>query len=125
MLAFGVYQLKQATKYSDEHLGEGDYHTDLSCVEPDLLHARIQSRHTSKRLYNIWVEYSRDRVIGWYCECKGGSRTVGCCAHISSVIWYLGFARHKNYKAKPDGYTSSLCDAAHLVLDTDSDEDSE
>lgn len=124
-LTFGVYQLKQARKYSDEHLGEEDYKIDLSCEEPYLLHARIQSRHTSKKLYNIWVEYSKEQVTGWYCECKGGSRTVGCCAHICSVIWYLAFARHNNYKATPDVYTPALCDAADIVLETDSGEESD
>ena len=23
---------------------------------------------------------------GWYCECKNGARTLGCCCHIASVI---------------------------------------
>jgi len=31
---------------------------------------------------------------GWYCRCKTGSRTVGCCSHIASVIYYLGYARY-------------------------------
>lgn len=64
-------------------------------------------------------------MTGWYCECKGGSRTVGCCAHICSVIWYLAFARHNNYKATPDFYTPALCDAADIVLETDSGEESD
>ena len=23
----------------------------------------------------------------WYCQCKVGSRTVGCCEHIAAVLW--------------------------------------
>ena len=28
-------------------------------------------------------------VTGWYCTCPAGMRTVGCCAHIAAVIWYV------------------------------------
>uniref|UniRef100_K1P6R4 Uncharacterized protein n=1 Tax=Magallana gigas TaxID=29159 RepID=K1P6R4_MAGGI len=125
LLTFRVYQLKQAKKYTNEHLGDGDYKIDVSCEEAGLLHARIQSRHTSRKLYNIWVEFSREDVKGWFCECKGGSRTVGCCTHICSVKWYLSFARQQNYTATHDMYTPSLCDAADIVLETDSGEESQ
>lgn len=36
-------------------------------------------------------------IPGWYCECKVGPRTVGCCAHVASVLWYLGYARNQPY----------------------------
>jgi hypothetical protein len=35
-------------------------------------------------------------VKGWYCQCKSGTRVVGTCAHVVSIIWYLGFARYHN-----------------------------
>lgn len=37
------------------------------------------------------------RWTGWYCQCKAGQRTVGCCAHVATVVWYLGWARHHSY----------------------------
>lgn len=64
-------------------------------------------------------------VTGWFFECKGGSRTVGYCAHICSVIWYLSFVQLQNYTATPDMYTPSRCDAADIVLETDSGEESQ
>lgn len=35
------------------------------------------------------------QVTAWYCVCKTGARVVGVCAHVASVLWYLGYARHK------------------------------
>ena len=35
-----------------------------------------------------------DPVKDWFCQCKAGARVVGCCAHVSSVIWHLGLTRH-------------------------------
>ena len=41
----------------------------------------------------IWVEFSSSNVTGWYCTCKIGARTVGCCPHVASVVWYLGYQK--------------------------------
>ncbi|KAJ8687901.1 hypothetical protein QAD02_023696 [Eretmocerus hayati] len=30
----------------------------------------------------------------YYCQCKNGARTIGCCAHVMSVLWFLGYARY-------------------------------
>ena len=49
---------------------------------------------------------------------------VGCCAHIASVIWYLGFERyHPNTKhPKTHGkFMKALSDPAEEVWDTDTD----
>ena len=43
---------------------------------------------------------------------------VGCCAHIASVSWYLGFERHQTATQTPkahDKYMDSLTDAAAKV----------
>jgi len=56
----------------------------------------MQSRHVSSKQNTLWIHYQRfgegrRAIKGWYCKCK----VVGCCAHVTSVIWYLGFARHQ------------------------------
>jgi hypothetical protein len=33
-------------------------------------------------------------ITGWYCYCKNGARTLGCCCHIAALIYYLAIARH-------------------------------
>ena len=76
------------------------------------MHARIQSRHTSAKLYDIWVEQDGKTVTGWYCQCTIGTRIVGCCSHIASVIWFLAYAGHQGYKPKGDKISPLLMDAA-------------
>ena len=68
-----------------------------------VLKSQIRSRHTSSKTYNLWIEYSTglSPITGWFCTCKSGVRVVGCCAHIASVLWYLGFERHQSAKKGP------------------------
>lgn len=35
-----------------------------------------------------------DSITGWYCNCPSGARNVGACAHVTSTLWYLGYARY-------------------------------
>ena len=37
---------------------------------------------------------SKCPIEKWYCDCQSGARTLGACAHVTSVLWYLGIARH-------------------------------
>lgn len=65
----------------------------------DILQAKIQSRHVSSKSYYLWIQYdsadTEDPVTLWYCQCRSGARLVGCCAHVSSVLWYIGIKRHE------------------------------
>jgi len=57
---------------------------------------KIQSRHVSSRSHKLWIEYDDAMVNGWYCQCRSGARVVGTCAHVASVVWFLGCARHRD-----------------------------
>lgn len=95
-LTLGVYQIKQARSYTREHKDShsGMYELSLHRQESNILRIQLQSRHTSAKRYNLWLSFSSTHVTAWYCQCKSGARTVGCCAHIASVIWYLAYDRY-------------------------------
>ena len=96
-ITLGVYQLKQAESYTNEHLSDKGMYTLFSHKEDEnILRVQIRSRHTSSKVYNLWIETNAgpNPIIGWFCQCKSGARVVGCCAHIASVLWYLGYSRH-------------------------------
>ncbi|CAH1106477.1 unnamed protein product [Psylliodes chrysocephalus] len=42
-------------------------------------------------------EFNRNEepIFGYYCTCWSGARTVGTYAHVASVLWFLGYARHE------------------------------
>ena len=117
MITFGTYQLKQAKSYSREHKSDdGEYKIDVHNLAPGLLRVRIQSRHINAKQYFCWIEYNAqntsEQIVAWFCQCKAGQRTVGCCAHIASVIWYLGHARHKEHRKPLQTRTYNIMNAA-------------
>ena len=123
-ITLGVYQLCQAPNYSREHISqEGDYIFSAVNDEPGLLKVKIQSRHTQSTLHTVWVKYSAqssdsEKVNGWYCTCKVGARVVGCCAHVASIIWYLGYGRNLMKPKLGMCSKSSLLDAASICTAT-------
>ncbi len=125
-LTLGIYQLKQSKSYAIEHLDpNGEYHVKISNQEKYLLRARIQSRHSQSEKYNLWIKYSANDINGWYCTCMVGARVVGCCSHISSVIWYLSYARFdpQELRQQSSDYLDEFLDAPDYEIDN-SDEDS-
>ena len=61
----------------------------------------------------------QDPVVGWYCDCTVSARTVGCCAHVATIIMYLRKGKHAQYKPKSDTSSTTVRDAA--VVQTDSE----
>lgn len=112
-LTIGVYQVKLAPSYVQDklqrdHDEEFQFETlrDINRLPwPGLLRVRVFSRFRSAAKYQLWISYrptnneeinsEEESIDGYYCTCKSGARTVGTCAHIASVIWYLGYARHQ------------------------------
>lgn len=88
------YQLRLSSSYAQEHI-EGDCAIHMHKEEYGLLRIRMQSRHTSSKTYQLWIKYEDGDIIAWYCKCRAGARVVGMCAHTASIVWYLGFARHR------------------------------
>ena len=109
-ITLGVYQLKLAKSYTSEHIDdEGNYSFMVNDDFEGLLRVRLQSRHTSSKSYLLWIEYG-STVTGWYCQCRAGARVLGACAHVSSVLWFLGYARH-------EGDIKSIKDWSHYLED--------
>lgn len=103
-ITLGNYQLKQAIGYITEHFDKnGKYSIMLNenqAFQSDtkLLRAEIRSRHSNATKYKTYVQYipnvnDASSILEWYCTCKVGARTVGCCSHISSVIYYFAIGK--------------------------------
>ncbi|XP_021339896.1 uncharacterized protein LOC110441121 [Mizuhopecten yessoensis] len=100
-ITMGVYQIKQCICYSKEHLSDEGTYDLMFCTEfPSLLQVKIQSRHSKNSVHTLWIKYILEDmscpISGWYCTCKVGARVVGCCAHVASVLWYIGYQRHQD-----------------------------
>jgi hypothetical protein len=98
-ITLGSYQLKQAIGYIGEHIKRGVYEVRVSksiinVGQSKLLYSIIQSRHSNQVSYRVYVKYNPSistihSIESWYCTCKNGSRTVGCCSHVASVILFF------------------------------------
>ena len=41
----------------------------------------------------IWVENEKENpVLGYYCMCKSGARTIGT---VTSILWFLEYAKYQ------------------------------
>ena len=96
-LTLGVYQLKMAKLYTQEHVDEhGGYEIHVNTDDDKLLCAKLNSRHISSKEYKLFVHYELSSVTAWYCTCRAGARVVGMCSHCAAVIWFLSYARHQD-----------------------------
>lgn len=110
-LTYGVYQVNLASAYiQDTCQREDDDELQVEVLnvegghfrlpEAGFIRARIWSRFRNQTRYQIIVEYvphgdvGGEPVTGYYCTCRTGARTLGTCAHVTSLLWYLGYAIH-------------------------------
>ncbi|KYN12427.1 hypothetical protein ALC57_15394, partial [Trachymyrmex cornetzi] len=138
-LTVGVYQINLASSYIQEKLQRDEseqLQVDENINEPGFLRIRLFSRFTNAAKHQIFVafnirnedddddeehENSVTPILGYYCTCKSGGRTLGSCAHVASILWYLGYARHLNNIKYPwTRLTRVILDAhsaeCHLVV---------
>ena len=81
----------------------------------DIVRVKVQSRHKNSKTYNCYVHY-RPNTSGragilharYCCDCANGNRTIGCCAHVADVIYYLSHGRFLNREFNPAGVLSEL-----------------
>lgn len=38
------------------------------------------------------AKVGREAIVEYYCSCATGARTMGCCSHVMTILWFLGFA---------------------------------
>jgi hypothetical protein len=101
-ITLGTYQTSLATRYIRQHLSaSSDYKVYIHKERNDLLRAKIQSRFRNAVSHQLWIKFQPNSegfksIVAYYCKCKIGQRTVGCCAHVTSVIYYLGYCRYSS-----------------------------
>lgn len=112
-ISFGDYQIYQAKLYGYDHIKSNDntfkvsifcdeviekYFKDYIEADPALIMLNIGSRFVSSKYWKAYVLFSRiasgsNAILGYCCSCKVGLRTVGCCSHVMTALYYLGYAQ--------------------------------
>ena len=97
MFLLGVFQLKRAPFYAAERAVTYSIQRCRSFL--NIIRAPTQSAHIQRRSYSPTIQFSTDEIIGWWCDCPIGTRIIGCCSHVSSMIWYLSDRRWESNNA--------------------------
>lgn len=132
ILAIGNYQIKQAISYYGQYIKENGTNylkvarvnntviehiilknkvQDPLCIQGEI-GSRFQRRikHKILILIDLMLEKT-EAIVGYYCTCKNGQRTVGMCSHVMTIIWYLSYARYmQNLKLSGDWLMNILKD---------------
>lgn len=130
----GVFQLKRARAYVEENTdrtestGAIGYTIQRCRLFPNIIRAPTQSAHKNRKTYHPTVQFSEDEILGWWCDCPIGNRIIGCCSHVSSVIWFLSYERWQSTNAhRRSTITTDLFQDALTIsdfYDSSDDEDS-
>jgi len=117
-LTVGIYQINLAPAYIEDKLQREEtevFELDKLADERGLIRVRTYSRFRNATKYQLWIAYIEDNlnqqaneevlheaehdeaehnepILRYYCTCKTGARTLGSCAHIASILWFLGYA---------------------------------
>ncbi|XP_075681005.1 uncharacterized protein LOC142646305 [Dermatophagoides pteronyssinus] len=126
----GNYQLGQAMSYLAEMINEDGSLTFQYAKERDVIQWEVKSRHINRKTYKCYVQYVPNRndtsgIIGHYCSCFNGNRTIGCCSHVAAIVFYLSHCRYQSHIYLPADYLTKLFDFTEMttVIDEDSEED--
>ncbi|CAD6222015.1 GSCOCG00005283001-RA-CDS, partial [Cotesia congregata] len=60
---------------------------------PNIIKLDVRSWHLNSKTYHVYIRH--------YCDCPNGNRTVECCAHVVSVIYYLAHGRYLSRIIRP------------------------
>jgi hypothetical protein len=102
-ITLGSYQLKQSLSYLNDLENIEVFEDKNNVLDPNfiLIRTHVRSRHSNAKTYNTYVTYkpnnnSLDGIESWFCTCKSGKRTVGCCSHVATTIYKLSLEKHQN-----------------------------
>ena len=131
----GVFQLKQARSYAEEHCSTADldgyiaFPLQICNSDRHLLRIRFKSRHSNCKTYYTYLHFNEKQIINSCCDCPSGDRKVGICSHRTSAIWFLGYQRHSHLSLnhQPSATYLALLDDSDLIEDfvetSDDDDD--
>jgi len=102
-VTLGIYQINLPPSYIQDnmhHGGDSVFEYNANVPEPGVIHMQIFSRFRNATRYQLWISFrlpddndeqddDEGPLLSYYCQCPAGSRTLGCCAHIASILWYF------------------------------------
>lgn len=122
-LTLGSYQVQLASEYTNQQLKKtSPYQIQIHKeeAEENIIRVKIGSRMSTHNCHTAWIQYipyavGPKSIAGRVCNCKVGNRMVGMCAHLCSAIWYLSYARHRNFSPRSYELAREIMNAADII----------
>lgn len=129
-VSLGPYQIKNAISYYAHHQKDDIFQVqkfepnpryrisaldyakfNIAISAPLLVKAYMKSRFRSTKSHHIFVlvdksKHGRESIVEYFCTCETGSRTVGCCSHVMTIIWYLGCGQYNEIRVPNPNITN-------------------
>lgn len=137
----GSYQIDLSVSYYGDHVfGHGGFEIqvgkeasfriqdflpfNISVQQPLLLRVKLTSRHSRNKVYQAYVLcdlaiQNVQAIVGFCYQCLQGARTVSPCAHVSSMIWFLGHGRHLETIKTPSEFLNRHFPRGPAVAESD------
>jgi hypothetical protein len=96
-----------------------EFVVELCQVDDDLVRDRFASTQCSNKNYTTTVHIdetviSDEPITAWFCTCTTRPSAVGCCAHITALIWHLAVCRadinHDEHELSANRFLLSIQD---------------
>lgn len=141
-ISLGKYQIAQAASYCHEHIKANGMEFVVYACPNDvcrknfadffshgkqlkLLMARMKSRFRSNKAHDAYILIDtlgegENCVMAYCCTCYNGLRTVGCCSHIMSIIWFTLHIKNLRGMPRPAAFLNRYFnDASSNDFDSD------
>lgn len=132
-IALGWYQIRHARSYCQMHFRTNNDEflvfecpnditekffanfasTNKKMKKMKLLMVRLNSRFRSNKSHGVFILIDMlvrgdKSVLAYCCECYNGLRTVGCCSHVMSVIYYCLHIKNPGALPNPAGFLNDF-----------------
>ena len=106
--------LKPSVLYDDQF----EFGVEFCSKYNDLVRACFASKHSNSKSYVATVRFSNEDedepIQSWFCTCSAGAGVIGCCAHITALIWHLGVRQseiiHRNSELSATKFLQTVRD---------------
>lgn len=143
-ISFGPYQINQARFYLHDHIQQNgnvvfqifstentrkyfeNYFEGES--EPVLIMLMLNSRFIASKTHQSLILINKkgtghESILEYCCSCKVGKRTIGCCSHVMSIIYFVCYAKHNGGVKAISTHLDHVFDQIHEEISEDENED--
>lgn len=128
-ITLGCYQLNNEGNYLQDTLSKDNgkllkirsVNSNESVLRMKFSSSMSKAKHHYAYIHFSYELSGTEAILGYYCDCQSGARTVGTCSHVTSVLVWLGMSGDNISNVK--NHDKFIKDSKRADYDTDTDEE--